>query len=107
VLSAGITFSHPHCAKRIAYFFATLMIGYYADNLFPARAGDFARLTLMGRENGISRAAVLKTILAERVLDGLFLSVAGVIAAQHATLHKLCGLPTSPGGIGTIELAAA
>jgi len=47
------------------------VVGYAVNNVFPARAGEFARAYLAGKRNGISRTSSLATIFVERVFDGL------------------------------------
>src|SRR5579863_9989320 len=46
--------------------FPTLVIGFMANNLLPARAGEFVRAYLNGTKEKISRSASLATILLER-----------------------------------------
>ena len=41
--------------------------------MLPARLGDVARAYLAGRSFGISRLAVLGTVVVERLADGLFI----------------------------------
>ncbi len=64
--------------------FAATSIGFAANNLLPARVGEFARALSLGRLTGIPVAAVFGSLALERVLDGvalvtlLFLSLPGV-----------------------------
>lgn len=51
--------------------FPTLIIGFMANNLLPARAGEFVRAYLNGSKEKISRSASLATIVVERIFDGL------------------------------------
>jgi uncharacterized membrane protein YbhN (UPF0104 family) len=44
-------------------------VGYAANNILPARAGDAVRVFLMAPRATISKKAVLGTLLAERLLD--------------------------------------
>jgi uncharacterized membrane protein YbhN (UPF0104 family) len=44
-------------------------VGYMANNLLPARAGDAVRVVLMAPRAGISMRSVVGTLLAERLLD--------------------------------------
>lgn len=53
----------------------SLAIGCVFNVLFPLRLGEFVRAHLLGRRLLISRSSVFCTILFERALDGLFLSV--------------------------------
>jgi glycosyltransferase 2 family protein len=45
------------------------VVGYAANNILPARAGDAVRVFLMAPRARTSRKAVLGTLLAERLLD--------------------------------------
>jgi hypothetical protein len=52
-----------------------------ANNLLPARLGEFVRAYMMGKKEGISKSATLATILLERIFDGLVLLLfLGIIA---------------------------
>ncbi|MGE5810758.1 MAG: lysylphosphatidylglycerol synthase transmembrane domain-containing protein, partial [Ignavibacteria bacterium] len=53
--------------------FSGVAIGYMANNLLPARLGEFVRAYMMGKKEGISKSATLATIVLERILDGLAL----------------------------------
>jgi uncharacterized protein (TIRG00374 family) len=47
------------------------MVGFMANNVLPARAGEFIRAHLNGKKEGISRSASFATIVLERLFDGL------------------------------------
>lgn len=49
--------------------FATLNIGYFLNNILPARIGDLARAGLWGKWAGVSKAATLSTIALEHLID--------------------------------------
>jgi uncharacterized protein (TIRG00374 family) len=55
--------------------FPTLLIGFMANNLLPARAGEFVRAYLNGTKEKISRSASLATIVLERIFDGLTMMI--------------------------------
>ena len=75
-----------------------LAIGYFANSMLPARLGDVARAYLAGRAFGISRLAVLGTIVVERLADGLFILF--VVAVLGLTvLAPPTGTPVSVMGI--------
>ena len=48
-----------------------VVVGYMANNILPARAGELVRAIYVGRKESISKASVLGTVLIERVFDGL------------------------------------
>jgi glycosyltransferase 2 family protein len=56
----------PFAAVGIA-----LLVGYAANNIFPARLGEIFRANFVGRRYQLSRTAIAGSILVERVLDGL------------------------------------
>ncbi|TAJ16531.1 MAG: flippase-like domain-containing protein [Dehalococcoidia bacterium] len=52
-----------------------LVIGYAANNVLPARAGEVVRSVLFQRRHGGSALTALATIVVERVFDGAVLAV--------------------------------
>ena len=54
--------------------FRALIIGFMANNLLPARVGEFARAYALGRlERKVSVSAAFGSLVVERVMDGLVL----------------------------------
>ena len=51
--------------------FPVVCIGYFGNNVYPARAGEVIRAFVLRRNEGISVSASLATIIIERVFDGL------------------------------------
>ena len=49
--------------------YSATMIGYAANNLLPARLGEFVRAWAIGRQERISRSAAFATVVVERVVD--------------------------------------
>lgn len=88
---------------------AYLAIGYFANTMLPARLGDVARAFLAGRAFGISRLAVLGTIVVERLADGVFIlavvAVLGLVVAGGASLAATAVWVGAAGVIGLIALA--
>lgn len=64
--------------------FPYVIIGYMANNLLPARAGEVVRAYVLGDRENVSKVATLGSIAVERLFDGcilvLMLLVAGAIA---------------------------
>lgn len=60
--------------------FSVTMIGFMANNVLPARMGEFVRAYALGRTESLSKSLSFATIMIERVFDGLtllgFLAVA-------------------------------
>ncbi len=53
--------------------FSYQIIGYMANNLLPARAGEVVRAVVLGQRENVSRVATLGTIGVERLFDGTVL----------------------------------
>jgi len=53
--------------------FSYAIIGYMANNLLPARAGEVVRAYVVGDREGVSKAGTLGTIAVERLFDGVTL----------------------------------
>ncbi|MEW5720074.1 MAG: lysylphosphatidylglycerol synthase transmembrane domain-containing protein [Chloroflexota bacterium] len=51
--------------------FPPIVIGYMANDLLPARMGEIVRAYVLGRQENVSKAATLVTIVIERIFDGL------------------------------------
>jgi glycosyltransferase 2 family protein len=49
--------------------FTPVAVGYTANNLLPARAGEFVRAYLVGKRESVSKTIALGTIFVERVID--------------------------------------
>ncbi|HEY1480780.1 MAG TPA: lysylphosphatidylglycerol synthase transmembrane domain-containing protein [Gaiellales bacterium] len=76
--------------------FWALNIGLFANNVLPARLGEFARMAALSRETRLRRTHVLTTIAVERVFDVAALGVLGVLV-----------LPLAPSGSLRRNLAIA
>lgn len=57
-----------------------LIIGFFMNNVLPARMGELVRAHLGGRATGQSRSTVLATIAGERLADGLMISAMFALA---------------------------
>jgi uncharacterized protein (TIRG00374 family) len=82
----------PLAAVSFADTLASLLVGYLANNILPARLGEIVRSHDLGERTGVSRSAILGTIVIERIVDTfvvvsiaaaaiLVLSVRGVVAS--------------------------
>ncbi len=49
--------------------FSSLMIGYMANTVLPARLGEFVRAFVLGRKHPVPTSTVLGTIVMERIID--------------------------------------
>ena len=59
--------------KRIRFgsLFRIVIIGFMANNILPARAGEFVRAYMLGVKESCSKSLALATVVMERILDGL------------------------------------
>ena len=48
---------------------STTFIGFFANNILPARAGEFIRIVMIGEKENISKTSTTATIILERFLD--------------------------------------
>ncbi|MBA4159864.1 MAG: flippase-like domain-containing protein [Gemmatimonadetes bacterium] len=80
--------------------FAATAIGFAANNLLPARVGEFARAFSLSRFSRVSTAAAFGSLVIERVLDAL------VIVALLFGVMVLPGFPPIA-QIGGVDLRAA
>jgi uncharacterized protein (TIRG00374 family) len=64
---------------RLGRLYSATMIGFMANNLLPARLGEFVRAYVLGTKENVSKSSCFATIVVERIFDGitllLFLSV--------------------------------
>ncbi len=54
----------------LSRLFSSVMIGFMANNVLPARLGEFIRAYSLGSKEDISKSASFATIVVERVFDG-------------------------------------
>jgi uncharacterized protein (TIRG00374 family) len=84
-------------------------IGFMANNVFPLRVGEVLRAWYVARETGAPGAALLGTVIVERVVDAvvvvalaaMVLGVGGAKAAgleTHTVLFPLLGIALAPLG---------
>jgi len=59
---------------------ASLLVGYLANNVLPARLGEFVRSHDLGERSGLSKSTILGTIVVERVMDTLVVVVIAALA---------------------------
>jgi len=67
----------PIARLRLPTVGASLLVGYLANNILPARLGELVRSHHLGDRTGVSRASVLGTVVVERVVDtGVLVAIA-------------------------------
>jgi len=68
----GVLLGEPQSAKW-RFLFTSMMIGYLANNVLPARAGELVRLYVFERRTGVSKSTSAATVILERLIDVLWL----------------------------------
>lgn len=69
--------------ERAPVFRATT-VGFMINNLFPLRLGEVVRAWHLGRETGVSRAAIFATVVVERLIDAaVVLSLAALVLGSR------------------------
>jgi uncharacterized protein (TIRG00374 family) len=92
---------------------ASLLVGYLANNVLPARLGEIVRSHDLGARTGVSRSTILGTIVVERVVDTfgvvviaaiaiLVLSVRGIVASAVLVGLAVTGLLVVGIAIGVV-----
>jgi uncharacterized protein (TIRG00374 family) len=61
----------PLKAIPLVRLFPITCIGYFGNNVYPARAGEVIRAFVLRQTEGVSVSASLATIIIERIFDGL------------------------------------
>jgi len=60
----------PIKKTRLKNLFPATMIGYMANNILPARLGEFVRAFVLGEKEGIGMSAVFASLVIDRLFDG-------------------------------------
>jgi glycosyltransferase 2 family protein len=90
---------------------SSLLVGYLANNVLPARLGELVRSHDLGERTGVSRSTILGTVVVERVVDTivvvviaaiaiLVLSVRGIVASAVLVGLAISGLLVIAIGLG-------
>jgi glycosyltransferase 2 family protein len=84
LLSALVSVSRGRVAEA-------LLVGYAFNNLLPARLGELVRADYAKRRFGVSRSAVLGSIVVERLLDGFIvvLCLSGGLLVISLLWHRV------------------
>lgn len=89
-----------------------VILGYAANNVLPARLGEFVRAQALGQKCQISRSLTLASILVERVFDGLvltgllYLGIRGSAIPNWASSVGILGLSIFGGALSFVLLLA-
>lgn len=60
----------PIGKASMANLFSATIIGYMANNILPARLGEFVRAYALGEKEGLDKSAVFATLVIDRLFDG-------------------------------------
>ncbi|CAA9467350.1 MAG: hypothetical protein AVDCRST_MAG05-187 [uncultured Rubrobacteraceae bacterium] len=93
-------------ALRVKELMAAVFVGYMANNVLPARAGEVYRAHYLGRRAGISRSGVAASIVVERALDGLMLVGAILFVSLAFPREDYLGGAALAAGLIFVSLAA-
>ncbi len=63
----------PIKSIRIGRLYSATMIGFMANNLLPARLGEFVRAYILGTKENVGKSSCFATIVVERIFDGITL----------------------------------
>jgi glycosyltransferase 2 family protein len=81
-----------------------VLVGYAANNILPARLGEFVRAHYVARRSTRSYASALANIAVERIFDGIILLILLSVGSMSLTLPPTASLALS---LGTIIFAFA
>lgn len=85
---------------------AAVFVGYMANNVLPARAGEIYRAHFLGRRARISRSGVAASIVVERTFDGLMLVCAILFVFVLFPKEEYLGATALVTGLIFLALAA-
>jgi uncharacterized protein (TIRG00374 family) len=60
----------PLKKTQLKNLFPATIIGYMANNLLPARLGEFVRAYVLGEKEGLGTSSVFATLVVDRLFDG-------------------------------------
>jgi glycosyltransferase 2 family protein len=73
--------------------YEVVVIGYMANDVLPARLGEVVRAFVLNRRTGVTKSAILGTIVVERIFDGIimvgFIALSALFITLNETLDNL------------------
>lgn len=90
----------PVMDSRVSALFSANLIGFMANNVMPARLGEFVRAHVAARLIGSSTATAFGTVIIERIADGLALVLFLFMTLSFAD-------PTRQAGVFTVSYLRA
>lgn len=91
----------PLKAISTRQLFPTVCIGYFGNNILPARGGELLRAAVLKKDEEIPISSSLATIIIERVFDGVVM-----LGFVFVNLSELARLTQSSGYVGDIRTLA-
>lgn len=91
----SVLFENPRALKW-KNLFVSMMIGYLANNILPARGGELIRIWILGKRENVPKSTVLATVMVEKVADLL------VILLLLAVMLLFFPLPVWLQGVGVV-----
>jgi len=83
-----------------------LLVGYLGNTVLPARLGEPIRAAVIARREELSLPATFGSVLLERVIDTVGLSMVGIVAVLQIGLSSGFGVPVAVGVIvGSLGIA--
>lgn len=82
-----------------ASMFPVVTIGYFGNNILPARAGEVLRAFVLRKREGVPVSASLATIIVERIFDGVVM-----LGFVFINLPELARLTGDAGFFGSINI---
>ena len=89
----------PIKRTRLANLFPSTLIGYMANNLLPARLGEFVRAYSLGQKEKIGTSAVFASLVVDRLCDGF--TVLLVLLITFFTIRLPAGMERIQQGLVT------
>jgi uncharacterized protein (TIRG00374 family) len=86
----------PVCRLPFRAVTTTLLVGYAANNVFPARLGELFRADFVARRYGISRFSAVSTIVIERLFDMAAVVTCAAIGMLYMLHSHLLFSPVLP-----------
>jgi len=100
----------PLGEMRTTTLYPIVIIGFMANNLIPARAGELVRAYIVGEREKVSKMAALGTIAVDRVFDGItllpILLIVGAVSGVNDELRTIAIWMTALFGAGLLVMIA-
>ena len=76
-------------SHSIKDLFPAQFLGYFINNIFPIRIGDFAKSYIVAKKTNNKASYILGSIIMERILDTLMLCIFSIITVWYYGSHYL------------------